>query len=273
MNLHKTTGNHFAYLFLCFARFTVVFSLKNNEKYLPDVTRYSLKLETDIKKEYIKGTERIDFLISATINKVIFDCGNLNILKVKGESVSNFKQENKKLTVFLNERSSNENQIQITYTGNPEKGLIFLAERDELYTVFSSSEWMVCNDLPNDRARFRIDLLIPVNKTCIASGTLTKKEQLGENVLYSWVQDYESPSYTYGFVIGQFNEVKEMHEGISLNYYSKDHDKAELKTIFKNTSDMIHFFEEKSAVKYIQKTYSQIFNWQSLSGNVWIFQF
>ena len=166
------------------------------------------------------------------------------------------------------DRATNENQVQIFYNGKPDRGLVFPSP-GQAHTVYFTSEWMVCNDAPKDKAKFEIDLLIPSDKICIASGTLVKKVLKGEKVLYSWCQDYEAPTYAYGFVIGSFNHFDVKHRGISLNYYSKNHTSAELETIFSTTSGMIDFFEERSGISYIQNSYSQILignHYQEMSG-------
>jgi aminopeptidase N len=87
--------------------------------------------------------------------------------------------------------------------------------------------------------------------------------------MYSWSQDHASPAYTYGFAIGSFNEFRENHQGISLNYYSHNHSSKKLETIFDKTGDMLSFFEEKSGVPYFQKSYAQILignHYQEMSG-------
>jgi len=137
------------------------------------------------------------------------------------------------------------------------------------YTVFSTSQWMVCNDAPDDRARFTLDLLIPSDKNCVASGELIKKTDQKDKTLYSWRQDYESPSYTYGFAIGNFHEYEEDHNGVTLKYYSKDYQPDELRDIFSNTRDMMDFFTQISGLDYVQSTYSQILmgdHYQEMSG-------
>lgn len=226
-------------------------------------------LRTDINTKSLFGTVNIDFLIDAEAKEVVFDCGNLNIAKITGKNVAGFEQKNQKVFISLDNRHQKENHIQITYSGSPSYGIVFVPESEETYTVFSTSQWMVCNDSPSDRAKFKIGLSIPSDKQCIASGTLAHTSEKGDRIEYSWVQDYESPSYTYGFAIGSFNRSQEVHGKISLNYYSAAYKTKELETIFLLTGEMIDFFEAKSGVPYIQSSYSQIpigSHYQEMSG-------
>ena len=245
------------------------FSQTDNKPDSPDVLSYKALLELDITNKHIKGSVGITFLIDTAATTVAFSCGNLQITNVTGETVAGYVQKDQKVIISLRDRIEFENQIQIAYKGKPTKGIIFESETEEVYTVFSTSGWMVCNNSPSDRAKFKIDLLIPSDKTCVASGILEKKIAQGNNVKYSWVQNYQSPSYTYGLAIGAFQQSQALHREISLNYYSTNHSPEDLDIIFDKTSDMLDFFEEKSGIPYIQNTYSQILigsHFQEMSG-------
>lgn len=246
----------------------IAISQTENKDLKLNVLSYKTNLEPDVEKKYIQGDVTINFLLNPNINEVVFNSGGLQITRIIGESVVDYVQQDKKLIISLADRVTNENQVQIFYNGKPTRGFVF-PEPGQAHTVYFTSEWMVCNDSPNDKAKFEIDLLIPSDKICIASGTLVKKVLKGEKVLYSWSQDYETPTYTYGFAIGSFNNFDVKYREISLNYYSKNHTSDELETIFSKTSDMIEFFEERSGISYIQNSYSQILignHYQEMSG-------
>lgn len=266
MHFYKTVG--IIFLLSCCLAFTSFSQMTPKTDGL-DVLSYELMLSTDMDHESFKGTVSIDFLISPDAKEVVFDCGNLQITKVTGKDVSNYEQKNKKVIISLNSRNEKNNHIQITYSGSPSHGIVFIPQSQEIYTVFSTSQWMVCNDSPYDRAKFKIKLSIPRDKQCVASGTLIHTSHKEDRSLYSWVQEYESPSYTYGFAIGLFNKSQEVHGKTSLRYYSKSYTTEELETIFLPTGEMIDFFEAKSGVPYIQSTYSQILignHYQEMSG-------
>lgn len=140
----------------------------------PNVLRYKTNLEPDVQEKYIRGDVTINFLLNPDINEVVFNSGSLQITRVIGESVVGYVQRNKKLIISLPDRVTNENQVQIFYNGKPTRGFVF-PEPGQAHTVYFTSEWMVCNDSPNDKAELEIDLLIPSDKICIASGTLVKR--------------------------------------------------------------------------------------------------
>ncbi len=265
MNFHQTV-----YIFLlAFCWLAATHSQKNSLVDKLDVLSYDLTFQTDMANKSFVGTVGIDFRLDPGLNEVTFNCGDLKIEEVLGKEVKNYEQKGKKLLLFLHERHERANYIQIRYAGRPSHGLQFDFRNEEVYTVFSTSQWMPCNDSPSDRAKFKINLSIPADKQCVASGSLIETSRNGNTIQYSWVQDYESPSYTYGFAIGAFTTFKETYGNLSLNYHSPYYTSEELETIFSPTKEMVAFFEAKSGMPYRQSSYSQVLmgnHYQEMSG-------
>ncbi|MCB0841486.1 MAG: M1 family peptidase, partial [Bacteroidetes bacterium] len=173
------------------------------------------------------------------------------------------------LIIELSERADWENHIFIDYHGNPERGLLFDKELWNAYTVYFTSYWMICNDIPSDKASLDLNILVPKGRECVASGELLRAIETDKKVLYQWRQKYESPPYTYGFAIGNFRQVSEVEGDVTLNYFSQNHSEEELRKVFQETGNILHFFEEKSGVKYVQNTYSQVLignHYQEMTG-------
>lgn len=235
----------------------------------PDVTNYHLTVEPNIDDNYLKGSVVINFQINSDADSVIFKSGNLNIDKVNGENVVGFKKISQDLVVYLSKRDGLKNRIIVEYQGRPKKGLIFDKVDDQAYTSYFTSDWMICNDSPEDKAVLRIDITVPNDKMCIASGELVNKKERNGKTLYSYQLNTESPSYTYGFAIGKFNEAEDTDNGVLFKYYSLNYSSEQIKDIFKETPNILSFLEEKSGIKYFQSTYSQVLTgkyFQEMSG-------
>lgn len=234
-----------------------------------DVINYSASIEPEIDKRSIRGTVTINFQIDRHADRISLNSGSLHINHVDGENVIGFKQRDDKVIIELSPRKNNKSEITIDYHGSPSSGLLFNPELDQAYTVYFTSQWMICNDSPRDKATFSLNLLIPDDKDCVASGELIRKTSKEGKTLYSWRQNYESPTYTYGFVIGKFNIWEEKYEDISFRYFSSDYSRDELRVIFRETQNIVSFFEDRSGIKYHQPTYSQILigdHYQEMSG-------
>lgn len=235
-----------------------------------DVLNYQVQLKPDILAKTIVGEVRLTFSVAPTTKKVILDCGRLTIIDIKGKAVKDFQQQKRQLRLTLSEKLETTNEIVISYRGKPKRGLLFLSEPSQMHTVYFTSEWMVCNDAPSDKATLTLNLILPNNLTGIASGALIKEAPLADNLVkYTWQQTSPTPAYTYGFAVGEFNTLQEYYDGTALNYYAHHHSTEQLGQIFQHTGDMLHFFEEKSGVSYFQNIYSQILmgnHYQEMSG-------
>lgn len=235
----------------------------------PDVLNYHLTITPDLHSKRIEGAVEIEFEIMPGANKVHFDAGNLEIHQVTGTTVRSFKKTDQGLIVNLEEDSGVRQKLTITYHGPSGRGLLFNGQQEQVHTLFFTEDWMVCNQQPDDKATISMDILVPKGKQCIASGELIEIEERENRKLYRFDQTYETPAYTYGFVIGSFTEVHEQAGEVMLRYYSAELDKQKLQTVFRETPNIIKFFENKTDIPYPQKTYSQVLigsSYQEMSG-------
>lgn len=235
-----------------------------------DVLHYQLSLQANLEKKAIIGYICISLRNTSESHRVLINSGNLNIKQVYGSTVESYQHKGEKLILSLTESSEEEHFIQISYTGNPKKGLIFLSDPLSLYTVFFTSAWMPCHEDPGDKASIHMDVIIPEKFSVLASGEFISKNDLGKGLTtYSYRQSYESPAYTYGFVVGDFHVFEEKQAKTSLAYYSSTHYPQQLADIFGETGDILSFFERISGIPYGQSSYAQILignHYQEMSG-------
>ncbi|UII23629.1 M1 family metallopeptidase [Fulvivirga ligni] len=253
--------------------YTTLFLLLSSSKIFAqtekvDVSNYQLSLEPNITNQSIQGNVIIEFS-SQDPKQVSFDCGQLTIDSVKGETVNSFIQNEAELSIAFN-KSSSRNSLQIFYHGTPTRGAQFSSELEQAYTVFSTEEWMPCNSNPDDKATIEMELIIPNHLDIVASGMLMNSTDAENNkTKYFWKQTSPTPAYTYGFAIGSFNKAADSINGNIFNYYSADYNSDTLASIFKHTPAMLKFFEEISGVPYFQTDYSQVLmgsHYQEMSG-------
>ncbi len=234
-----------------------------------DVLSYDLTIEPNIQTQHIKGSILIQFEVTADTKRITLDAAKLEIDEVLGSSVSSHNQVNSTLSIELSTQGQTQHEITIHYHGNPKKGLLFNPGLSQAHTVYFTDQWMVCNNKPSDRATFSLSIILPKGLQSVASGELLGLEERLDKVVHKWNQAYETPPYTYGFVIGSFTEVTDQIGDIKLHYYSSELDENELKKVFKATPNILEFFEQKSGVAYVQESYSQILigsHYQEMSG-------
>jgi aminopeptidase N len=148
-----------------------------------DVLHYDAQVEPDIAKKMVEGKVRILFVSRADgLTAVGFDCGDLTISAVRenGEGLK-FTRDGGRLNVALSRpaKANERRRIEVEYQGAPRRGIRFFPEREQTYTAFSNSQWMVCVDAPEDRATLRLVLIVPAKLKTVANGRLVSRHGWG----------------------------------------------------------------------------------------------
>jgi len=233
-----------------------------------DVLNYSCDIEPDITRKTVHGRVTITFNIVSAGTKLSFDCGNLVIesVQIKGKEIPiNVKGNKMSIQVSDIPKAEQPYEVDIQYHGSPTRGINFFTELEQVYTVFSTSQWVVCKDSPDDKATLSMRITCPSHLKVVGTGELAKKTTLKENkIIFEWSQPTAFPTYTFGFAVGPYNEFIDSKGALELRYLSSAYSSAELMQIFAETKSMIQFFEERSGVSYPGKSYTQVLG----EGNV-----
>jgi len=239
-------------LFLCLV---LVLSMNVVTFGATDVLHYSLTLEPDIANKSVKGSVLIRVLTDS--HEVVFDCGELIVDSVQenGTAVP-FSVNDHKLKVSVR---GSKTDVEIRYHGAPRRGIRFFPDRQQVYTIFSTSQWMVCIDDPSDKATFTLQLILPASLSAVGNGELISQHDLpNAKRRFEWRQRTPIPTYVFGFAVGPFKVVKEKHGNVELQYLATNYSEPEVRRIFRATPDMLDFFETHAGVKYADKTYTQV---------------
>src|SRR6266496_594814 len=234
-----------------------------------DVVHYDAQIEPDIGGKIIKGKVLIQ-LLSRTNNlaTVEFDCGDLTIEAVREKGVARkFTTQEHHLNIPLSRtaRVKEQREIEVIYHGAPRRGIRFFPDQRQVYTVFSTSQWMVCVDAPEAKATVTLHLVLPVGLTSIANGHLVSKRELpDQKIAYQWEQNKPIPTYVFGFAAGPFHTVTEKHGRVEFHYLGTSFSDDELSRIFRDTPDILEFYENRSGVRSADQVYTQVL----AAGNV-----
>jgi aminopeptidase N len=222
-----------------------------------DVLHYSATIEPDIANKSVSGS--VFIRVRTTSNEIVFNCGELIVDSVsqQGRRVQ-FSVNDRKLRVSLGERQGDW-EIEVKYHGAPRRGIRFFPDRQQVYTVFSTSQWMVCIDDPSDKATLTMKLILPATLTAVANGELVSQRDLPDNKRISeWREKSPIPTYVFGFAVGPFHVVKQKHRNVELQYFATNYSDNDVRRIFRDTPDMLDFFEDRAGVKYAARTYTQV---------------
>lgn len=86
-----------------------------NDDFNLNVLSYHVQLEPNILKQYLEGNVIVNFLTTNAVKEVVFDCGNLTINNVKGQSVESFRQKDKKLIITFSKTVKTKQELRIFY--------------------------------------------------------------------------------------------------------------------------------------------------------------
>ncbi|HAA18554.1 MAG TPA: hypothetical protein DCP28_07220, partial [Cytophagales bacterium] len=230
-----------------------------------NVLHYRAVLMPDIQAQYLKGQVTVEYELPLQESEMVLDAGGLEIDYIDGEQVEDFAKKGSKLRIQLSPSREPAGEMTIHYQGSPNRGLLFDPEGNQAYTVYFTSAWMPCHDVPHDKAKIDLNIVVPEGLDCVASGDLFWKEE----GVYHWSQKVESPTYTYGFAIGDFQSDKKLYQNTQVANYAVNYELDELRYIFRETPAMLAWFEEKTGVPYDQSSYSQVLmgnHYQEMSG-------
>jgi aminopeptidase N len=229
-----------------------------------DVSKYVAKIEPDLINKSVKGDVLVRFSsLKNGLTEITLNAGVLSIDAIKENAVNlKFQCKDKLLKIQLG-RPLKQNEIcniSIIYHGVPEYGMEFFSAQNQVYTEFSTSQWMPCVDDPNDRAVFLLNLISPDGLKTIGNGRLVSQSKLADGKVSTiWEQKNPVPTYLFGFAFGDFRESVVKHGRTTFRYLAdKSFSENDLKNIFRDTGDMLDFYESKAGVKYPDETYGQI---------------
>jgi aminopeptidase N len=250
-------------LLLCVALISLNIRGQNLVPAAFDVIHYEAQIEPDITSKTLKGKVRIRLVSrSNKLTTVGFDCGELTIEAVRENSVlQKFATHEHRLNITLSRpaKVGQTREIEIDYHGAPRRGIRFYPEAHQVYTIFSTSQWMVCVDAPDDKATLSLTLVLPAGSTPVANGYLVSRSELPQKkVAYRWEQKNPIPSYIFGFAAGPFRTIAEKKGRVEFHYLSAQFSEDELHRIFHDTPDMLEFYEDRAGVRYADRAYTQV---------------
>lgn len=229
-----------------------------------DVIKYDARIAPDISAKSVAGTVSLTFrALRDDLSEIRLNAGALEIDSVSdGPALLKFEKKENLLIVKLTRPAGRDEsrRILIAYHGVPRFGIRFFPEQNQVYTLFSTSQWMPCVDAPEDRAEFRLNLILPKNLKATANGEFIGENGLPDNKLSTvWEQKNPVPTYLFGFAAGDFIEAEQKHGRVTFRYLAgKSFSAAELHRIFAASGDMLDFFERRAGVEYPEKTYTQV---------------
>ncbi len=202
------------------------------------VEHYEVRIAPDLAAKRLSGEVTIRFHSRIEqLDALELDAGALEISTVSDSQVSQwFERKGNLLIVVLGRpaRRAEQRSLTVTYRAGPAKGLLFFP--DQVYTSFFTSDWMVCDDRPDDPASLHLQIAAPSNLKIAATELL----------------DSPTPTFLYAFAVGAFEESTSEVNGVKLRVLGHA-------SVFEPTGAAMRFLAERSGRPYPGATYTQVF--------------
>jgi aminopeptidase N len=234
----------------------------------------ALEVTPDFKRRTIQGKASVRFKpLARAIREIKLDAVELQVGSVTGtETIQAYDVSDDKLVVTFAAPIPADHEVTVTvdYTAEPTEGIYFrtpeMGYKDGDTHLFSQGEeiearhWYPCLDSPNQRLTTEITCHVPDGMTVISNGRLisTERDPATGLVAFHWSQDKPHANYLVSLVAGYFKKIEDKHRDIPLAFYTPASEINEAASSFRDTRDMMAFFEEEIGVPYAWDKYDQV---------------
>lgn len=245
-----------------------------------DVLHYDISLDIDYLKKNIESTVEITLVATDQSDGLSLDLSEdmeIKELAVEGKKAE-FSRVGDKVRINSAKLKKDTLTIIVRYDGNPSlRKNFFFGRINNLPVIYTLNEpenardWLICNDIPGDKATLNFAITNDSGFTSVSSGNLdsvTSKPGSAKKTFY-WSTDYPIATYLISFYSSKYVAEYGTFDGISgknlsLSVFGFPWQKGKLKRILEDHKDFIKVMEKYFGEYPFQKEkYSVVaFLWQ-----------
>ena len=225
-----------------------------------DVDHYDVKIEPDFSSRKLIGEVTIDLhSIADGLDVIELDAAPAIQISAVVENYASLRFERNGSLVIVHPdkpvRLGEERHITIRYEAQPGRGLQFFP--NQAWAAYFTSDWMVCNDRPEDRASLHLIITTAPGMKAAASGKLVGTHRAGPRVVSEWRQDQEVPPFVFGFAAGDLVERTAQEDKVKLVYLGPPRLAKDLAKVLHPTEAALRFFVTQTGIPYPGPAYTQ----------------
>ena len=247
-------------------------------KYAPDREVEVLHLALDVTPDFLKRTVagkailRFKPLVKP-VDEIKLDAVELAVESVTAtEKIQAYQVTEDKLIITFAAPIPAEKEVTVTvvYHAEPTDGLFFrtpeMGYKPGDTHLFSQGEeisarhWYPCFDSPNEKFTSEVTCRVPEGMSVVSNGKLVSEENDPATGLMAshWSQEQPHANYLITLVAGYFKKVVGKHKNTPLAFLTPPSEFKEAGNSFKDTEDIMEFFEKEIGVPYPWAKYYQI---------------
>lgn len=178
--------------------------------------------------------------------------------------------------------ANEEANVTIHYRAVPEKGLYFRTPEmgypstdSHLWTQgepFEARHWFPSFDAPNEKFTSEVTCRVSEGMVVISNGRKMSEEKDAATGLVAtrWLQEKPHANYLIALCAGYFKKIEDKHRDIPMAFWTPASQIAQAETSFRDTKDMMEFFEKEIGVNYPWAKYDQVcvedFGWGGMEN-------
>ena len=238
-----------------------------------DILHITIDVTPNFKNRTIAGTTMIKFApISNPLTELRLDAVDLDVSSVTSSAkIEGYTATDKTITITFEPAVpvGAETTVTIIYDAEPKQGLYFRTpemgypEQDtHLFTQGESHmapHWYPNYDYPNERSSSEVICRVPEEMTVISNGRLVSEQTDPDSRLkvVTWLQEKPHVNYLIALVAGKLNKIESKYEDIPIAFYTPASLIEYAQNSFKDTVDMLEYYEKEIGVPYPWDKYDQ----------------
>src|SRR2546425_326412 len=248
-----------------------------HRKYAPDreidIRHLALDVTPNFKQRTIAGKATLKFKpIAKPFQELKLDAVDLDVESLTAtEKILGYQVTDKQIIVTFEQPipPDKEASVTITYRAEPTSGLYFrtpeMGYQEGDTHLFSQGEeiearhWYPCFDSPNEKFTSEMICHVREGMTVVSNGRLVAEEKDANGlVAVRWLQDKPHVNYLVSLVAGYFKKVEDKYKDVPLAFYTPPSEINEAPNSFRDTKDIMAFFEQEIGVSYPWAKYYQV---------------
>jgi aminopeptidase N len=251
-----------------------------------DILHLALDVTPDFKARSVSGEVTLRFKpIAKPLAELKLDAVDLSVETVgSSEKIGGWHASAEKVVVTFEPPvpTDHEATVNIRYSATPRKGLYFRtpemgykAEDTHLWTQgepIEARHWYPSYDSPNEKFTSEVTCRVPEKMVVLSNGKLVSEEKdaSSDRKAVRWLHDKPHANYLIALVAGNLKKVEDTYRDIPLALYTPASQIEHAMNTFKDTKDMMAFFEKEIGVPYPWAKYYQVcvddFGWGGMEN-------